>query len=206
MLVGTLAIRRFLELGEPLVLLALAVVAREGALRGLSPPQPWTRRALAAAAVVAVIVTVTMLRVQGYGSRSAPLAMARWLGAHAAPGERVFTAQWADSAPLFYAAPQVQSLFALDPTVFHTKDPDRFERYVAVVQGRAGDPARVIRDTFGCRWVTLWRKPSYEAVALQLRRRPGVTLAYEDPDYLVLDLGPPAAGAAALSPRPAARE
>ncbi|HET9767445.1 MAG TPA: hypothetical protein VFS60_11400, partial [Thermoanaerobaculia bacterium] len=151
LVVGTLAIRRFLELGEPLVLLALAVVVREGALRGLSPPRPWTRRALAAATVGAMVFTVTTLRVQGYGMRSAPLAMARWLGAHAAAGERVFTAQWADSAPLFYAAPQVQSLFALDPTVFHAKDPRRFERYVTVVQGRAGDPAGAIRETFGCR-------------------------------------------------------
>jgi hypothetical protein len=187
--VGTVAIRRFLELGEPLALLALAVVVREGARRGLSPPPPWMRRALAAAVVVAALVTVTSLRVQGYGTRSAPLAMARWLGAHARPGERVFTAQWADSSPLFYAAPQVQSLVALDPTIFHAKDPRRFERYVAVVQGRDGDPARTIRETFGCRWVTLWRMPSYQAIALQLWRSPGVTVAYDDADYLVLDLG-----------------
>jgi len=131
--------------------------------------------------------------------------MARWLGAHAAPGERVFTAQWADSSPLFYAAPQLQSLVALDPTLFHAKDPRRFERYVTVVQGRAGDPAGVIRETFGCRWVTLWRMPSYKAVALQLLRSPGVTVAYDDPDYTVLDLGSPDAGAAA-SPPPTATE
>jgi len=148
---------------------------------------------------------VTTLRFQGYGMRSAPLGMARWLGAHAAPGERVFTAQWADSSPLFYAAPQLQSLVALDPTLFHAKDPGRFERYVAVVQGRAGDPARVVRETFGCRWVTLWRMPSYKAVALQLLRSPGVMVAYDDSDYTVLDLGSPDAGAAA-SPPPNARE
>ncbi|HEV8240963.1 MAG TPA: hypothetical protein VGS57_16475 [Thermoanaerobaculia bacterium] len=189
LLVGTVAIRRFLELGEPLALLALAVLAREGIRRRLSPPKPWTRRALAAAVVVTALITVTALREQGYGRHSAPLAMARWLGAHGARGERVFTAQWADSSPLFYAAPQLQSLVALDPTVFQAKDAQRFERYVAVVQGRAGDPAREIRDTFGCRWVTVWRMPSYQALALQLWRSPGMRVAYEDADYLVLDLG-----------------
>jgi len=196
LMVGTVAIRRFLELGEPLALLALALVVREGVLRQLSAPKPWTRRALAAAAVVAVIITVTSLRVQDYGVRSAPLAMARWLGQHAAAGDRVFTGQWADSSPLLYAAPQVQSLVALDPTVFYLKDPVRFERYVTVVQGRAGDPARSIREVFGCRWVTLWRVPAYQALTLQLLRSPGVRVAFEDTDYLVLDLGPPPSAAA----------
>lgn len=189
LLVGTLAIRRFLELGEPLILLALAMLAREGARRGLSPPKPWTRRALAAALVLAASITVVGLRAQGYGTRAPTLAMARWLGGHGARGERVFTAQWADSSPLFYAAPQLQTLVALDPTVFYAKDPRLFEQYVAVVQGRAGDPARIIRETFGCRWVTIWRVPSYQALALQLWRAPGMTVAYDDEDYLVLDLG-----------------
>ena len=189
LLVGTLAIRRFLELGEPLALLALAVLAREGARRQLVPPGPWTRRALAAALVVTASITVIVLRQQGYGMHSATLGMARWLGAHGARGERVFTAQWADSSPLFYTAPQLQTLVALDPTVFYAKDPELFERYVAVVQGRDGDPARTIRETFGCRWVTIWRMPSYQALALQLWRASGMTVAYDDIDYLVLDLG-----------------
>ena len=168
--------------------------ARGCAPRALAAAAVGCAAPVAAAAVIAPLLIVTHLRGQGYGRHSAPLAMARWLGAHAAPGERVFTAQWADSAPLFYAAPQLQSLVALDPTVFHAKDPQRFERYVAVVQGRAGDPARVIREVFGCRWVTLWRVPSYQALTLQLRRSPGIRVAYEDRDYLVLDLGPAARG------------
>ena len=190
LLLGTLAIRRFLELGEPLVLLALAVLVREGARQKLAAPKAWVRRTLAVALVATAAITVTVLRQQGYGLHSPTLAMARWLGAHGARGERVFTAQWADSSPLFYAAPQLQSLVALDPTVFQAKDPQLFERYVALVQGRDGDPGRTIRETFGCRWVTVWRMPSYQALALQLWRAPGMTVAYDDQDYLVLDLGP----------------
>jgi hypothetical protein len=189
MAAGTLYIRRFLELGEPLVLLALAIVVREAALRGLPPPPGWARKALGVATAVALLATIVSLREQGYGTHSAPLAMARWLGEHGNKGERVFTAQWADSSPLFYAAPQLQSLVALDPTVFRAKDPRLFERYVAVVQGRDPDPARTIREQFGCRWVTLWRMPNYQAVALQLWQAPGVTSVYDDQDYLVLDLG-----------------
>jgi hypothetical protein len=189
MAAGTFLIRRFLELGEPLTLLALAVVAAEGARRRLAPPPGWARKALAVATAVALLATVSSLRRQGYGRHAAPLAMARWLGEHGGKGERVFTAQWADSSPLFYAAPQLQSLVALDPTVFHAKDPQLFERFVKVVQGREPDPARTIREQFGARWVTLWRMPAYQDLALQLWRSPGTRVAYNDQDYLVLDLG-----------------
>ncbi len=171
------------------MLLALAIVVREGALRGLAPPPGWARKTLGAATAVGLLATVVSLLQQPYGTHSAPLAMARWLGKHGNKGERVFTAQWADSSPLFYAAPQLQSLVALDPTVFRAKDPRLFERYVAVVQGRDPDPAGTIREEFGCRWVTLWRMPNYQDLALQLWRAPGVTAVYDDQDYLVLDLG-----------------
>ena len=79
--------------------------------------------------------------------------MAAWLGEHGAAGERVFTAQWADSAPLFYFAPQLQSLVALDPTAFYLKDPQLFAAYVNVVSGQDPDPAprhpRAVRRAVG---------------------------------------------------------
>jgi hypothetical protein len=133
--------------------------------------------------------TAVTVRSYGFGKVSQPEEMARWLGEHARPGERVFTAQWADSSPLFYAAPRLQSLVALDPTLFYVKDPRLFQVYVDVVQGRRPDAARVIRERFGARWVTLWKNPVYERLAEQLVATPGVTLAYRDPYYVVADLG-----------------
>ena len=132
--------------------------------------------------------------------------MAEWLGEHGPRGERVFTAQWADSAPLFYSAPQLQSLVALDPTLFYAQDPARFQEYVDVILGRSPDPAAAIRRDFGARWVTLWRMPDYERLARQLLTPPAAPppsaagvrppappapaqLVYQDPYYLVLDLG-----------------
>jgi hypothetical protein len=100
----------------------------------------------------------------------------------------VFTAQWADSSPLLYSAPQLQSLVALDPTVFYLKDPQLFQLYDEIVAGRHPDPARAIRETFGARWVTIpWRL--YQRLAVQLNGSPGVTMPYNDPQYVVMDLG-----------------
>lgn len=118
--------------------------------------------------------------------------MAEWLAEHGRPGERVFTANWADSAPLLYYAPHLQSIVALDPTFFLIADPERFRLYADVVQGREIESARVIRERFGARWVTLWRFPAHKALATRLLRSGQATVAFADPYYLVLDLGEPA--------------
>lgn len=187
---GCLVIRRFFELGAPLALLALALVLRERREKGLPPLLPgWGRLFAGIGIVLGSLWTMLALRSYGYGHFSPPLAMARWLGENGGAGERVFTAQWADSAPLLYAAPQLQSLVALDPTVFYAKDPRLFQTYVNVVQGQHPDPARAIRERFGARWVTMWKMPVYQKLAIQLYNAPGVKIAFSDQDYLVMDLG-----------------
>ena len=196
---GCLLVRRFFELGAPLALLALALVLRERRAQGLPPLFGWAGRPLAALAIgLGALWSVGMLRSYGFGHTSAPHDMARWLGEHGARGERVFTAQWADSAPLFWFAPQLQSLVALDPTAFHARDPRLFAEYVRIAHGRHQEPARAIRERFGARWVSLWKAPAYRPLAAQLLRTAGPRVVFEDREYLVLDLGP-------APPRPAAR-
>lgn len=207
---GSLVIRRFFELGAPLALLALALVLRERRDQGLPPPMPrWGRMLAGIGIVLGTLWTVGALRSYGYGRTSPPREMARWLGEHGAAGERAFTAQWADSAPLLYFAPQLQSLVALDPTVFHAKDPGLFQTYVNIVEGRHPDPARAIRERFGARWVTLWRMPVYQRLAVQLYKTPGAEVVFRDDDYWVIDLGtaltPPTPSLPASLP-PAGRE
>jgi hypothetical protein len=188
---GTFAARRFFELGAPLALLALALVVREWNAAGFPSPRPnrW-RTAAALAIVLGGVWTIGTLRGYGFGLASPPLEMARWLGEHGKPGERVFTVQWADSAPLLYAAPQLQSLVALDPTVFYLKDPARFQTYADIVADRNSDPASAIRREFGARWVTVPYN-AFRPVASRLAKSPGVQLVYGDRDYAVMDLGPP---------------
>ena len=197
LLLGSVMLRRMLEVGAPLAILALAALAAER--RRLGPGGPggpsggllgsWTAWAAAGTLVVGSLWTAQTVRVYGFGNASAPQEMARWLGEHGNPGERVFTAQWADSAPLFYSAPRLQSLVALDPTLFFAKDPRLFQLYVDIVQGRQPDAARLIRQRLGARWVTLWQAPVYERFAEQLVATPGVRLVYRDPYYVIADLG-----------------
>jgi hypothetical protein len=187
-LVGCFFARRFFELGAPLAVLALGLVAREWREKGLAA-MPWLRWAAGIAIAVGALWTVSAVRTLGFGLLSPPRAMAAWLGENGKPGERVFTAQWADSSPLFYSAPQLQSLVALDPTVFYRKDPALFAAYMAAIEGRDPDPARTIRERFGARWVTIWRQPAYQQLAYQLNASPGTTIVFNDEDYVIMDLG-----------------
>jgi hypothetical protein len=186
---GTFFLRRFFELGAPLSLLALALAVRERASEG--PPRRRSR-AWPIVAAIAILLGATwtwlLTGAYGFGTTSPPREMAEWLGARGQAGERVFTAQWADSAPLFYSAPQLQSLVVLDPTFFLAKDPALFEIYVRIVQGRHPDPVRAIRERFGARWVTIWKQPAFQTLASQIGRTPGVLAPYNGTDYLVFDL------------------
>jgi hypothetical protein len=197
LLAGTLLFRRLLEVGAPLGLLALALALREQRQRGLRPFLPgWGAFAAALALLIGGLWTWTTVRARGTGEVSPPLAMARFLGEHGRQGERVFTVQWADSAPLFYCAPQLQSLVALDPTFFYLRDPALFTTYVDVAFGRDPDPVGTIMRRFGARYVTYWRAPAFAGLGARLERDPRAKRLYLDLDYAVLELQPGAAAAA----------
>ena len=198
-LLAALQIRRFFELGAPLVLLALALLVRERELRRVDSWFPRGARGIAACGLpLALLSTVALDRRNDTGKWSPPRQMAQWLGEHGQPGDRVFTAQWADGSPLFYSAPQLQSMVAVDSTFFFQKDPALFALYTRIIEGRQPDAARVIRERFGARWVSVWK--TYPTFGQQLQRE-GVPIAYHDRDYVVFDLGPPPAGTPRLDPR-----
>jgi hypothetical protein len=190
--IGLLAVsawrfQRLFELGAPYGVFALALAMGAARVR-------WSRLQTGAAALVVgagcvfaqwgLLVETQLV--------SPPREMAVWIGAHATPGDRVFTAQWADSAPLLYFAPQVQSMVALDPTFFWLKDRDLFGLYVRTAYGRTSDPAQTIPERFGAGWVTLPRQPAYETLARRLAASGPLEArrVYEDPFYQVWEVGP----------------
>jgi len=185
---------RLIEIGAVLGILALALVAGERARSGERVPSRVPgARALACLLVLAAAWTVVEVRDLGRGDLrplggARPLAMATYLGANGRPGAQVFTAQWADSAPLFYAAPQLKSLVALDPTFFYAEDPRLFERYWEIANGRSGDPVGEIARRFGARYLTLWKAPAFAPLGMQLRRDRRASIVYQDRFYEVWEL------------------
>jgi hypothetical protein len=194
LLAGAFLLRRLLENAAVLGILALAVVAAEAASRGERPLLPRRGRAMAALALIlGAAWSVWGVRDFGRGDlrplgNARPLAMASFLGENGRRGAQVFTAQWADSAPLLYVAPQLKSLVAQDPTFFYAKDPQLFDRYWAIAHGRSGDPVGEITRRFGARYVTIWKASGFAPLAQQLRRDPRASMLYQDLAYEVWEL------------------
>jgi hypothetical protein len=187
--VATFALSRFFEVGAPLALLALALVAREAVRQRVRLPFPGDRLAAGLGLLVAGLFTVWSVLSLGFGV-SYPDEMARWLGTNGAPGEVVFTAQWADSEPLFYYAPQLRSLTVLDPTFFYAKDPALFADYARIAYGESGDPVGEIERRFGARWVTVWKVPAYKPLVVQFLRDRRARIQYNGDYYQVWRLTP----------------
>jgi hypothetical protein len=181
---------RFFELAAPLSILALAL-GTSGGGGAAEPPSRRTVIAFGCLVLLAATLTVARLRERHVGQVAVPDAMARWLGEHGRPGERVFTGNWADAAPLVYYAPQLQSMVVLDPTPFWLADRELFGLYVRILRGEEARPAATIRQRFGARWVTIWKAPNLKRFATQLATSGEATVAYADPFYLVFDLGEP---------------
>jgi hypothetical protein len=194
LLAGAFFLRRLLENGAVLGLLALAVIAAEAVRRGERPPLARRGRSVAALALLlGAAWTVWGVRDFGRGDlrpqgNARPLAMASFLGENGRRGDLVFTAQWADSAPLLYAAPQLRSLVAQDPTFFYAKDPQLFDRYWAIAHGRSGDPVGEIVRRFGARYVTIWKAPGFQPLARQLRRDRRAWIVFQDFAYEVWEI------------------
>jgi hypothetical protein len=187
LLAGSLLLLRLVEVGAVLGILAAALAAGNFPRRFRVP----------VAAVLVLAAAWTVWQVRAFGrvdlrplGNARPLAMARFLGEHGRTDDLVFTAQWADSAPLFYAAPKLKSLVALDPTFFYAKDAQLFDRYWAIAHGRSGDPVGEIGRRFKARYVTIWKAPGFKPLALQLRRDSRAWLVFEDMGYEVWEIAP----------------
>ncbi|HKG20354.1 MAG TPA: hypothetical protein VKC34_00530 [Blastocatellia bacterium] len=76
-----------------------------------------------------------------------------WLAEHAEPGSVVFNTDWDDFPMLFYYNPNNAYVVGLDPTYLYEADPQLWKLYERVTLGDESDPAPIIRDRFGAKYV-----------------------------------------------------
>jgi hypothetical protein len=80
-------------------------------------------------------------------------AGAAWLHANVPPGEIIFNTDWDDFPRLFYYDSSHYYVSGLDPSYLYEKNPDLSRLYEGITLGREEDPAPLIRDKFGARYV-----------------------------------------------------
>ncbi|MCK7519460.1 MAG: hypothetical protein MZV64_17870 [Ignavibacteriales bacterium] len=68
----------------------------------------------------------------------------QWLEANTPPGSRVFQTDWDDFPRLFYYNTHNTYLIGLDPTYMQLYDPELYDLWVLITQGKADNPSQFI--------------------------------------------------------------
>jgi hypothetical protein len=78
---------------------------------------------------------------------------ALWLSANTPAGSRVFTTGWDDFPHMFFWNTHNVYLIGLDPTYMSLEDPQGYEVWRSLTQGRIPNPSQVLRERFQSPWV-----------------------------------------------------
>jgi hypothetical protein len=113
------------------------------------------------AAVIAVLLGIVLafnLRVTAADiKRSEPhnyyRAGAEWMRDNISPAQIIYNTDWDDFPRLFYYDPNHKYVSGLDPTYLFDKDPALSKLYDRINLGEEEDPAPLIRERFGARYV-----------------------------------------------------
>jgi hypothetical protein len=179
----TVASSRFIEYLAPFAAAALALALRE---RG-------QRVAVATLAVAFVFTAALGARpVLALGTRGddLPPTLGAYLRSHIPPGDQVFTCDWGLTGALLWALPDRRFMVALDPVLFHAKDPERYRLWADLPTSAPPDARTRIREAFGARWVLCFGLERNRPLLRRLHADPGGRALLESPLWYLYDLDP----------------
>ncbi len=113
---------------------------------------------------------------------------AAWMRANIPAGEMVFNTDWDDFPRLFYYDPTHVYVSGLDPTYLLDQNPELSKLYEKITTGNEEDPAPLIRDRFGSRWVFSDNTKDHDAFYDNALRSGWFDRVYEDGDCSVLHI------------------
>lgn len=117
---------------------------------------------------------------------------AAWLEAHSEPGARVFQTDWDDFPRLFYFNTHNTHTLGLDPTYMQRFDPQLFDTWVDISQGRIAEPAGPIATQFGRQFVFTDLK--HTRFIQKAEEDPGLQEIYRDDEALIFQVVAPETG------------
>lgn len=112
----------------------------------------------------------------------------QWLEANTPAGSRVFQTDWDDFPRLFYYNTHNTYLIGLDPTYMQTYDPELYDLWVLITQGKVEDPSQLIAGKFGSQYVhTDLNHENFIKVA---GKDPGLKEVYRDDQTVLYEVVP----------------
>lgn len=113
---------------------------------------------------------------------------AAWMRANIPAGQLVFNTDWDDFPRLFYFDPTHAYVSGLDPTYLLDRNTELSKLYERITTGEEEDPASLIRDRFGSRWVFSDNTKDHDAFYDNALRSGWFDRVYEDADCSVLHI------------------
>jgi hypothetical protein len=111
-------------------------------------------------------------------------AGAEWMRTHVPPGQLIFNTDWDDFPRLFYFDPTHYYVSGLDPSYLYDKNPELSRLYESITLGHEEDPAPLIRDRFGTRWV--FSDNTHHDFFEHARSSGWFDIVYEDADCTIM--------------------
>jgi hypothetical protein len=93
----------------------------------------------------------------------------KWLVANVPEGERIFNCGWDDFPKMFFYDQKHAYVYGLDPNYLYSKNPDLYKLMTEITGGKIDDPAPVIRDRFGAKYIFTDAKENTDMVAKALQ-------------------------------------
>ncbi|MBV9957669.1 MAG: hypothetical protein JO360_04575, partial [Acidobacteria bacterium] len=112
----------------------------------------------------------------------------KWVSEHVPAGERVFNTDWDDFPRMFFFDPSHAYISGLDPTYLLDKNRELAQLYDDVTLGHRDDPAQVIRDRFGARYVFSDQEEIHDEFYAKAMNSGWFDKVYEDDDCFVLHI------------------
>ncbi|NWG33557.1 MAG: hypothetical protein HXY42_03875 [Chloroflexi bacterium] len=110
----------------------------------------------------------------------------QWLVENTPAGSRVFQTDWDDFPRLFFYNTHNTYLIGLDPTYMQLYDPELYDLWVLITQGKVENPSRIIALRFGSQYVhTDLKHGSFIKAA---ERDPGLREVYRDDQAILYEV------------------
>ncbi len=110
-----------------------------------------------------------------------------WAKANIPEGERIFNCNWDDFPKLFFFNTKHSYVYGLDPNYLYSENKELSKLVKEITSGKIEDPAPIIREKFGAKWVFSDARENEDFIATILESGWAETV-YEDGEAYILKI------------------
>ncbi len=110
-----------------------------------------------------------------------------WANENIPAGERIFNCNWDDFPKMFFYDTKHNYVYGLDPNYLYSKNPDDYKLVMDLTGGKLDDPAPLVREKLGARFIFSDAKENDDFIAKCLSSG-WCEMAYEDDEARILKI------------------